>query len=403
MLERAVEIVPGVYWVGAVDRERTVFDSFMSLPYGTTYNSYLIKGKGGTALVDTVSPDFADTLLKKVLEVVPPETLDYVVMNHAEPDHAGTLPKLLSMAKKAQLVTTKKGLGMAKVFYDIPEERVKVVAGGDILSLGDKTLRFIDAPWLHWPETMFTYCVEDRVLFSCDFFGAHVASERLYEDEVGDVVLAEAKRYYAEIMMIFLNPVRKALERLEGLDIRIIAPSHGPVWRNPDKILQAHRGWAIGPLRPRVVVIYVSMYGSTTELEKAIVAAIQEEGVEAVAYNMLSADVSHIVQELVDSSAIVFGSPAFYGGVHPRLASSIELIRTMKPRGKMVAVFGSYGWAGGAVKEIKARLQPAGFDIVDSLEVQGPPREEDLKKASTLGRNIAKKVKSASGGLAREF
>ena len=402
MLEKAVEIVPGVYWVGVVDRERTIFDSFMSLPYGTTYNAYLIRGRDKTALVDTVGPDFADVLLRKVSEVVNPETLDYVVMNHAEPDHAGSLPRILSIARKAKLIATKKGLGMAKVFYDIPEERVETVADGDVLSLGNKTLRFIDAPWLHWPETMFTYCVEDKVLLSCDFFGAHMAPERLYEEEVGDIVMAEAKRYYAEIMMIFLNPVRKALEKLKGLDIKLIGPSHGPVWRNPDRILKAYNGWAIGPLRPAVVVIYVSMYGSTAELEKAIVGAIREEGVEAVAYNMLNADVSHVVQELVDSSAIVFGSPAFYGGVHPRLASSVELIRTIKPRGKMVAIFGSYGWGGGAAKEIKARLQPAGFDIVDTLEVQGPPREADFKRASALGKGIAKRVKSALGGLAGE-
>lgn len=395
MLERSIEIAPSVYWVGAVDKERTIFDSFMSLPYGTTYNAYLIKGRDKTALVDTVSLGFANTLLKKVSEVLNPENLDYVVMNHAEPDHAGSMPGILSVAGKAKLLTTKKGLDMAKIFYDTPKERVAVMADGDTIALGDKTLRFINAPWLHWPETMFTYCVEDKALFSCDFFGAHVAPERLYEEEVGDIVLAEAKRYYAEIMMIFLNPVRKALEKLEGLDIKLIAPSHGPVWRKPNKILEAYKEWAISPLKPKVLIIYVSMYGSTAELEKTIVKVLNEEGIEAVAYNMLSADVSSVVQELVDASAIVFGSPSFYGGVHPRLASSVELIRTIKPRGKLVAIFGSYGWGGGAAKEIKARLQPAGFDIIESLEIQGPPRKESLEKAVSFARNVAKRVKES--------
>jgi flavorubredoxin len=395
MLERAVEIVQGIYWVGVIDRERTIFDSFMSLPYGTTYNAYLIKGKDKLALVDTVSSDFTSGLLQKISEVANPENLDYLIMNHAEPDHAGSLPKMLSTAKRARLITTRKGLDMAKVFYDTPEERGEAIADGDTLSLGGKTLRFISAPWLHWPETMFTYCVEDRVLFSCDFFGAHVAPLSLYEEEVGDIVMDEAKRYYAEIMMIFLNPVRKALEKLKALDIGVVAPSHGPVWRRPEKILKAYQEWAIGPLKPKIVIIYVSMYGSTAELEKAVVNGIKEEGVEAVAYNMLSADVSHVVQELVDSGAIVFGSPSFYGGVHPRLASSVELIRTIKPRGKMVGIFGSYGWGGGAAKEIRARLQPVGFDVIESLEVQGPPREENLKKATSFGKNIARKVKEA--------
>ncbi len=395
MLERAIEIVPGVYWVGAVDRERTIFDSFMSLPYGTTYNAYLVKGKDKTALVDTVSLGFADVLWRKVSEVMDPKNLDYVVMNHAEPDHGGSLPGALSMAKKARLIATKKGLEMAKIFYDVPKEKGEAVEDGDTISLGGKTLKFISAPWLHWPETMFTYCVEDKVLLSCDFFGAHVAPERLYEDEVGDIVMAEAKRYYAEIMMIFLNPVRKALEKLEGLDIRVIGPSHGPVWRNPDKIFRAYKEWAVGPLKPKAVIIYVTMYGSTAELEKAIVGTLKEEGIEAVAFNMLSADVSQVVQELVDSSAVVFGSPSFYGGVHPRLASSVELIRTIKPRGKMVAIFGSYGWGGGAAKEIRARLQPSGFEIIDCLEIQGPPREESLQKAISLGKMIADRVKES--------
>ncbi|HHT9119604.1 MAG TPA: FprA family A-type flavoprotein [Candidatus Hypogeohydataceae bacterium YC41] len=395
MLENAVEITPGVYWVGAIDKERTIFDSFMSLPYGTTYNAYLIQGKEKVALVDTVHPEFTHILLKKISEVVNPESLDFVIMNHAEPDHAGSLSAILSVAKKAKLIATKKGLGMAKVFYDILEEKGEAVTDGNTLALEGKTLKFIDAPWLHWPETMLTYCVENKALFSCDFFGAHVAPESLYEEEVGDIVLAEAKRYYAEIMMIFLNPVRKALGKLEGLDIKLVAPSHGPVWRKPDRILNAYKGWAIGPLRPKVVIIYVSMYGSTAELEKSIVEAIRAEDVEAVAYNMLNADVSHVVQELVDSSAIVFGSPSFYGGVHPRLASSVELIRTIKPRGKLVAVFGSYGWGGGAAKEIKARLQPAGFEVIDPLEIQGPPRMESLQKASSFGKTIAKRVKES--------
>ncbi len=394
-LKGAVEITKGVYWVGALDRERTVFDSFMSLPYGTTYNAYIIRGKDKIALVDTVSPDFSDTLLRKISEVVKPEAIDYVVMNHAEPDHAGAIPRILSVAKRAKLVASKEGLKMAKVFYDIPEDVGQVVMDGDTLSLGDKTLRFINAPWLHWPETIFTYCVEDKVLFSCDFFGAHLAPERLYEDEIGDIVLTEAKRYYGEIMMIFLGPVRRALQKLEGLEIRLIAPSHGPVWRQTERVLNGYRDWATGPLRPRVVIIYVSMYGSTAELEKTVAKAISEEGVEAVAYNMLHADISQIVTELVDCSAIVFGSPSFYGGVHPRLASSVELIRTIKPRGKMVAIFGSYGWGGGVAKEIKARMQPAGFEIIDSLEVQGPPRRENLEKATSFGKTVANKVKES--------
>ncbi|MEE9584296.1 MAG: FprA family A-type flavoprotein, partial [Candidatus Brocadiales bacterium] len=371
----------------------TIFDSFMSLPYGTTYNAYLVVGSDSVALVDTVGLEFSDILLGKISEIVKPEGIDYVVMNHAEPDHGGAIPGILSIARGARLVATKKGRSVAKLFYDVPEERVQVVEDGTRIDLGGKTLRFIDAPWLHWPETMFTYCEEDKLLFSCDFLGAHVAADKLYEDEVGDIVLAEAKRYYAEIMMIFINPLRKALDKLDGLDIKVIGPSHGPVYRSPRRILDAYEKWARGPLEPKVVVIYVSMYGSTATLEKTMVETLKEEGVEVASYNMVRSDVSQIVTDLVDSSAIIFGSPSFYGGMHPRLASSVELIRTIKPRGKMVAVFGSYGWGGGAAKEITSRLAPVGFDVIETLEIKGPPREEALGKARALGKAVAQKVK----------
>lgn len=397
---QTVGLIPGVFWVGAMDRERTIFDSFISLPYGTTYNAYLVVGKEKTALVDTVPSEFSDLLLRKISEVIRPEAIDYVVMNHGEPDHAGSIPKVLSLLKDAKLVATKKGVEIAKLFYDVPETRGLIVKDGDTIDLGGKTLRFIEAPWLHWPETMFTYCVEDGVLMSCDFFGAHIAADRLFEDEVGDVVLSEAKRYYAEIMMIFLNPVRKALEKLDGLDVRMIAPSHGPVYRNPWRILEAHNKWARGPLEPKVVVLYVSMYGSTAQLEKAVVEAIKKEGVEVVHYNMVSADVSHVLRDLVDASAIVFGSPAFYGGVHPRLASAVELIRRLKPRAKAVAIFGSYGWGGGVAKEIKDRLTPVGFEVIETLEIHGPPREGALREAAALGKTIAQRVKKGSPALA---
>lgn len=396
---RAVEIAPGVFWVGVLHRDRTIFDSFMSLPYGTTYNAYLIRGKERTALVDTVSPEFGELLLKKIACVVKPEDIDYLVMNHAEPDHGGSIPRVLSVAKGAKLVASQKGVGMAKLYYDIPGDRTIAVGEGDTLDLGGKTLRFIDAPWLHWPETMFTYQVEEEVLLPCDFLGAHIAPDSIFEDEVGNIVLSEAKRYYAEIMMIFLNPVRKALEKVDKLDIKVIGPSHGPVYRSPRRILEAYKKWAIGPLEPKVVVIYVSMYGNTAILERAVVEAVKGEGVEAVTYNMVNTDISHIVNDLVDASAIIFGSPAFYGGAHPRLASAVELVKAMKPRCKTVAIFGSYGWGGGAAKDIKKRLEPAGFEIVDALEIQGPAREEAVERAAALGRTVAHKVKTLTASV----
>ncbi|MCB7128884.1 MAG: FprA family A-type flavoprotein [Candidatus Brocadiales bacterium] len=387
-----VEIAPGIFWVGVLDRERTLFDSFMKLRYGTTYNAYLIVGREKVALVDTVSVGFGDLLLKKISEIVKPEAIDYVVMNHAEPDHGGVIPGVLSLAGGATLLASKKGLSAAKLYYDVPENRMEAVGEETRIDLGGKTLRFIDAPWLHWPETMFTYCEEDKAVFTCDFLGAHVAADSIYEDEIGEIVLSEAKRYYGEIMMVFIKPVMKALDKLKELDIKIVAPSHGPVYRNPQPILDAHEEWTRGPLKAKAVVIYVSMYGSTATLAQTVIDALKEEGIEVAAFNMVEADASNIVSDLVDCSAIVFGSPAFYGGMHPKLATPVEVIRSIRPRGKMLATFGSYGWGAGAAKEIKTRLVPTGFDVIETLEIQGPPKVDVLERARAFGKTIANKI-----------
>jgi flavorubredoxin len=389
------ELMPDVYWVGVEDWNRRIFDALIPLPLGTSYNAYLVVGKEKVALIDTVQNNFADEMLQKIGKVVDPEKIDYLVMNHAEPDHAGAIPRVMAVAKNAKLVVTKVGADMAKVFYDVPPERTIVVKDGDILNLGGKTLKFIDAPWLHWPETMFTYSVEDKVLFPCDFFGAHIAKSKLYDDEVGDIVLPEAKRYYAEIMMPFPVAIQRALDKVKNLDLKMIAPSHGPIYRDPKRILDAYEKWARGPLLQKIVMVYVSMWGSTETLEKTIVESISAEGVEIISYNLLVADVSHIMRDLVDASAIVIGAPTVLNGAHPVAVLATEVIRALKPRAKLAAVFGSYGWGRGAVKMITERLQQSGFEIVETLEVRGPPKKEDTQKAVDLGRHVAQRVKES--------
>jgi flavorubredoxin len=347
------EIAPGVFWVGASDWHSRLFDSLISLPYGTSYNAYLVVGKNKVALIDTVWTPFADVLLSKIKKIVKPEKIDYLVMNHAEPDHAGSIPKVLSVAKNAKLVAMKRGMGMAKVFYDVSDERMLEVKEGDAIDLGGKTLRFLEALWLHWPETIFTFLVEDGILFPCDFFGAHVAVSRLFDDEAGDHIMSEAKRYYADIMMPFPVFVKRALDKIKDLDIRMIAPSHGVVYRNPKRILDAYEMWARGPLKEKVVILYVSMWGSTETLGRTIEEAISAEGVETVPYNLVVSDLSHLSRDLVDASAILIGSPTYLNGAHPLALMATEFIRGQKPRTKLVAIFGSYGWGGGAVSQIE--------------------------------------------------
>ena len=387
------EIVPSVFWVGASDWHRRMFDSLISLPYGTSYNAYLVVGKNKIALIDTVWTPFADLLLSKIGKIVKTEKIDYLVMNHAEPDHSGSIPEVLSVAKNAKLVAMKRGIGMAKVYYDVPDERMLEVKEGDTIDLGGKTLRFIEAPWLHWPETIFTYLVEDSILFPCDFFGSHIAVSCLFDDEVDDLLLPEAKRYYADIMMPFPVFVKKALDKIKDLDIKMIAPSHGVVYRNPKRILDAYEMWARGPLKLKVVILYVSMWGSTEALEKTIEEAIAEEGIETVPYNLVVSDLSHLSRDLVDASAIIIGSPTYINGAHPIALTATEFIRGQKPRTKLVAIFGSYGWGGGAASQIEDRLKQSGFQIIETLECRGPPKEADLERARKLGKLIAQKIK----------
>lgn len=392
---KTVEIAPGITWVGVEDWQRRMFDALIPTPYGTSYNAYLVLGKDKVALIDTVHSAFEEELLAKISTVVAPERLDYLIMNHAEPDHAGSIPRVMAAAANAKLVVSKKGADMAQALYRIPESRCLVVKEGDVIELGGKTLRFIDAPWLHWPETMFTLAIEDRVLFPCDLFGSHMASDKLFDDEVGDIVLPEAKRYYAEIMMPFARMVAAGLDKVASFDIRTIAPSHGPVHRNPKRIIGAYEQWSRGPLAPKAVIAYVSMWGSTTQLAQHIINAISAEGVEAVPYDLLVADISHIARDLVDASAIVLGTPTVLGGLHPLAAYALTLVKALRPRLKLAAYFGSYGWGGGAASQAKGLLEPAGFEIVDALEVRGTPGDRDLESAAELGRRVARRVKES--------
>lgn len=392
MTLKTVEISPDIFWVGVEDWNRRIFDALIPLPYGTSYNSYLIVGGEKVALIDTVNPGFEEVLLEKISQIVSPKKIDYVIMNHAEPDHAGGIPKVLGIAENAKVVATKLGVDLAKLYFNVPLEKTVTVKEGDSLQLGCKMLKFIQAPWLHWPETMFTFNIEDRVLFPCDFFGSHLATDKLYADEVGDPLLPEAKRYYAEIMMPYAKFGQKALDKVKPLDPKIIAPSHGPIHRHPSSIIEAYEKWIRGPLEKKVVIAYVSMWNNTQTLERVITETISAKGVEAVPYNLTITDISHLLRELVDSSAVIIGSPTVLGGPHPLALYATELIASFGIRGKVAAVFGSYGWGGGAVKKIQSRLQTGGFEIVDTLNVHGPPKQEHIKKAVALSEAVANKI-----------
>jgi flavorubredoxin len=385
------EISEGVFWVGIKDWSRRIFDALIPLPQGTSYNAYLVKGKEKDALIDTVNPGFEKKLVEKIGQVADPTALDYIVMNHAEPDHANTIPYIMQASKEAVLITTEKGAKMAKIFHGVPDGRIKTVKDQDTIELGGKTLKFIEAPMLHWPETMFTYLVEDKILFPCDFFGAHTAFG-IYDDDVEEIIPV-AKRYFGEIMMPFRNMGNKALDKIKNLEIKFIAPSHGPIYKNPERILEAYRKWTVGETREKVIVVYVSMWNSTEAMIKTMVETLQSEGVEVSLYNLVNSDTGEIAKDLVDSRAIVLGMPTVLGGMHPIAIYAAYLVKALRPPLKYAAILSSYGWAGGALRQALEILGSTKIEVVGTLEINGPPSIDDCQKIMEMGKQLSHKIK----------
>ncbi len=391
MTERnIIKIAENVYWIGVRDWNRRIFDALIPLPKGTSYNAYFVIGGNGKALIDTVNPGFEKDLEDKVRSLARPEEIDYVVMNHAEPDHAGAIPHIMKIAPKAKLVATGRGAKMAQVYYHVPQERVKVVADNEAISLGDKTLRFIEAPMLHWPETMFTYLEEDGILFPCDFFGAHLAGG-VYSDEIEDL-LVHVQRYWGEIMMPFRAMAQKALHKISTLNIRMIAPSHGPIHRKPELILGAYKRWAAGETRPKATIAYVSMWNSTDAMVKQMAETLVSEGVELVFHNLVVTDIGDLAKDLVDSRAIVLGAPTVLGGAHPLAVYATYLFKALRPPTKFAVVLSSYGWGGGAIRQIQEILGDFKIEIVGALEINGPPTDEHMKRIAEIGKALSDKI-----------
>lgn len=386
-----VEISKEVYWVGVRDWNRRLFDSLIPLPKGTTYNAYLIVGEAKRALIDTVNPGFEKELEAKIRQITDPSDVDYVIMNHAEPDHAGAIPHVMSINNKAVLVTTNRGAKMAQTFYNVSEKRIKVVSDRETIDLGGKTLRFIDAPMLHWPETMFTYLQENKILFFCDFFGAHIA-KGLYDEEVEDLTV-HAQRYFGEIMMPFRTMAKKALEKIRDLQIDMIAPSHGPIHRNTRRILEAYSRWAGGETKLKATIAYLTMWNSTEKMIHPLAETLAPEGVEIALYNLTSADIGDMAKDLVDSRAVVLGAPTVLGGIHPLALYATYLVKALNPPIKFGVVLSSYGWGGGAIRHVQQILGPSKIEVVGAMEVNGPPSINDIKHIVELGKTLAAKIR----------
>jgi len=378
-----------IYSVGAVDWDRRLFDELIPLPDGTSYNAYLIKGSEATALIDTVEEDFTDKLLNN-LEELNIDKLDYIISNHSEQDHSGSIPELLEKYPGAKVIATEKAQSMLNDLLDIPEEKIKIVEGKDTLSLGDKTLEFIDTPWVHWPETMSTYLKEDKILFSCDFLGAHLATSDLYAEDKAEVYQA-AKRYYAEIMMPFRNIIKSNLKKLDEYDYDLIAPSHGPIYDEPELILDAYNEWVSDEVKAEVVVPYVSMHGSTEEMIDYFVDKLMEKGIKVKPFNMTKTDIGDLAISLVDAAVVVLGSPTVLTGPHPDMAYVAILANALRPKTKYASIIGSYGWAGNMVDDIVNMIPKLNVELFEPVVSKGKASKEDYKELDRMISEIEEK------------
>jgi len=366
-----------------------LFDALIPLPDGTSYNSYLLRGSEKTALIDTVDPSMRRVLMKHLTQLGV-EKLDYVVSNHAEQDHSGTLPVVLERYRNSKLVTTPKAKGMLIDLLMIPEDRFTTVNDRDTLSLGDKTLEFIHAPWVHWPETMLTYAKEDRALFPGDLFGSHLATTDVYVSDEGQTYEA-AKRYYAEIMMPFRNNIEKHLARLGEYQIDLIAPSHGPGYANPKFILEAYRSWVLDKPRNIVVLPFISMHDSTLRMVEHLIGALVVRGVTVKQFNLAVTDLGKLAMALVDAGTLVVGTPTVLVGPHPNVAYAAFLANALRPKLQFVSVIGSYGWGGKAVETISSLIPNLKAEVLNTVVCRGFPRESDFQALDQLAETIATK------------
>jgi len=387
------EIKKDIFFVGAIHWDRRLFDELIPLPDGTSYNAYIIKGNEKIALIDTVDPATQDQLLTN-LKILGINKIDYVISNHAEQDHSGSIPAILKLFPEAKVVTNEKCQRFLQDLLHIPETRFITVKDGDTLSLGNKTLKFVFTPWVHWPETMVTYLVEDKILFSCDFFGSHLATSQLFVKD-DPRVLEDAKRYYAEIMMPFRTIIQKNIEKVKALDLEIIAPSHGPIYLNPDFIINAYSEWISDNVKNEVILPYVSMHGSTERMVNYFIDSLIKRGITVKPFNLTVTDTGELAMALVDAATIILATPTVLTGAHPALVYAAFLTNALRPKLKFASIIGSYGWGGKTVDQIKGLLSNLKVEFFEPVLIKGLPKVEDLKLLDNLAETIYKKHKEA--------
>jgi len=380
------KITKDVYSLRVNHFNRRQFDSLIPLPEGTSYNAYLVKGTEKTALLDSADPEKAAILFEYLKDE---KKIDYVIAHHAEQDHSGSIPLVLARYPEAKVVTNPKCKEFLMTHLHLAGDKFIEVKDGETLQLGGKTLEFVYLPWVHWPETMGTYLREEKVLFSCDFFGSHLATSELFAEE--HVVYEPMKRYFAEIMMPFRSNIKSHLEKLGGYDLAYICPSHGPVHSNPKFAMEVYRDWAVSEPRNKAVVAYISMHGSTYMLVNRLVSRLQEGGVCVEKLNLDQFDEGRVAMSLVDTATIIIGTPTVLTGAHPKAVYAAHLANLLRPKAKFVSVIGSFAWGGKAVETIAGLIPNIKAEVLKPVMIKGMPTEADLEQVDALAAAIIEK------------
>jgi flavorubredoxin len=388
-----VELKKGIYWVGAIDWNVRDFHGY-STPFGTTYNAYLILDEKNV-LVDTVKAPFYLEMLGRISEIIDPSKIDIIISNHVEMDHSGSLPQIVERIGTPTVITSERGKKGLEKHYK-RSLNFRTVKTGDTLSIGNRTLAFVEAPMLHWPDSMFTYIKEDRVLLPNDAFGQHLASCQRFEDEVGDEAMKHAAKYYANILWPLAPLILKKVDEVVkmGIPIDMIGPSHGLIWRkDPGRIIQAYVEWSQGKAKRKIIIIYDTMWGSTESVGKAILKGLIEEGAEVKLLHLRSNHRSDIIEEMLEAKGILLGSPTLNNGMFPTMGDFLTYMKGLRPKGKIFGLFGSYGWGGGAIKEMRKNLGEEKFEVWENeLGIQYIPDPEEIKSAIQFGREFARKA-----------
>ena len=380
-------VTDNVFFVGTPDWDRRLFDALIPLPQGTSYNAYLITGQEKTALIDTVDPTKWD-VLKAYLEQI--KTIDYVIIQHVEQDHSGSLPMVLEKYPNAKVIANSKAKELILTHLHVPEEKIQVIEDGEKLDLGGLTLQFIFAPWVHWPETMLTYLPERKLLFTCDFLGSHLATSSLFiEDE--RLVYLGAKRYYAEIMSPFRNLIKGHLEKIKKLDIDMIAPSHGPIYQNPQFIVEAYEEWISDQPKNIVLMPWISMHGSTQAMVEYLSNVLIEKGVEVEPYDISKVDLGELTMATVDAATIILAAPTILTNMHPMAELVAYWVSILRPKAKAYGFIGSYGWGGKTLETVKSLFSGIKADFFEPVMVKGLPTQADYEALDKLADAIVEK------------